>query len=148
MTFISAIEISNKYGSSGKRGSKISVHDIRIATDKSTNKKTSQTMYSLRITVSSDIIKAARFIEGDKVDVLFDLESTPKRILIVRSLKEGWTLIKSNKGEDSRYGFKITHRPEMPSFAEAVDCDAVVTPEGILFDIPSTAVFGRNARAE
>ena len=148
MTFISALEISSKYGHSNRRGIAISKSDIRIGTDKSTVKKTNQVTYSLRISISKDIIKAARFIEGDKLDVLFDLESTPKRMLIVRSIKDGWTLIANSKTKDSRYGFKITHRPEMPSFYEGVDCDAVVTSEGILFDIPSVAIYGKNARAE
>jgi len=148
MTFISAIEISKKYGHSNRRGVAVSRSDIRIGTDKSTVKKTNQITYSLRISISNDIIKQARFIDGDKVDVLFDLESTPKRMLITRSLKDGWTLIANGKTKDSRFGFKITHRPEMPSFFEGVDCDAVVTSEGILFDIPSVAVYGKNAREE
>jgi hypothetical protein len=148
MTFISALEIANKYGFSSRRGIATSKSDIRIATDKSFTKKTNITNYSLRISISNDIVKQARFIEGDKVDILFDLESTPKRILIVRSIKEGWTLVANTKAKDTRYGFKITQRPEMPSFNEPIDCDAVVTPEGILFDIPSTAVFGKNAREE
>ena len=86
MTFISALEISSKYGHSNRRGIAISKSDIRIGTDKSTVKKTNQVTYSLRISISQNIVKQARFIEGDKVDVLFDLESTPKRMLIVRSI--------------------------------------------------------------
>ena len=73
MTFISALEIANKYGFSNRRGIAISKSDIRIGTDKSLVKKTNQVTYSLRISISNDIVKQARFIEGDKVDVLFDL---------------------------------------------------------------------------
>jgi len=147
MSFISALEINKKYGcGSGRgRGRIYSDHDIYLATDKSVA-KTNQIVYSLRFSVSQKLIKEARFIHGDKVDVLFDFESNPKRILIVRSLVGGWSLYANSKTKNARFNFKITHRPELPSFTESTPTSAVVTSEGILFDIPPTAIFGRNAR--
>lgn len=146
MSFISALELSKKYTNKGGRGRVHSDHDIAMATDKSVA-KTGQIVYSLRFSISAKLIKEARFIEGDKVDVLFDFESSPKRVLIVRSLAGGWTLYNNNKNKDSRYNFKITYRPELPSFEQSTPTKAVVTSEGILFDIPPTAIFGKNARA-
>lgn len=146
MTFISALELNKKYGIRGVRGRAASDHDVNLATDKSTA-KTGQVVYSLRFSISAKLIKEARFIEGDKVDVLFDFESSPKRVLIVRSLAGGWSLYSNNKSKDARFNFKITQRPELPSFEESTPTKAVVTSEGILFDIPETAIFGRNARA-
>jgi len=145
MSFFSALELNKKYSNKGGRGRAVSNTDITLATDKSVQ-KTGQVSYSLRFSISPKLMKEARFIEGDKVDVLFDFASTPKRALIVRSLHGGWSLYNNNKNKDSRYNFKITHRPELPSFKESTEAKAVVTSEGILFDIPSTAVFGRNAR--
>lgn len=146
MSFISALELNKKYGATRGTGRATSNDDVVIATDKSVA-KTGQVVYSLRFSLSAKLIKEARFIEGDKVDVLFDLESDPKRILIVRSLNGGWSLYKNTKkNPDARFNVKITYRPEMPSFAESIATNAVVAAEGILFDIPTTAVFGRNAR--
>lgn len=146
MSFISAIELSKKYSHKTGRGRSAVQQDIYLATDKSVA-KTGQVVYSLRFSLSAKLVKEARFIEGDKVDVLFDFESDPKRILIVRSLAGGWSLYKNVKTKEGRYNFKITYRPEMPSFTQSTPANAVVTSEGILFDIPSTAIFGRNARA-
>jgi len=146
MNFISALELNKKYAKKGGRGRMVVDHDISLATDKSTS-KVGQVVYSLRFSISSRIIKEARFIEGDKVDVLFDLESNQKRILIVRSLSGGWSLYSNNKSKNGRFNFKITHRPEFPSFLESTATNAIVTSEGILLDIPNTAIFGKNARA-
>lgn len=146
MSFFSALELNKKYSTRGGRGRSLSDTDISLATDKSVQ-KTGQVSYSLRFSISPKLMKEARFIEGDKVDVLFDFESSPKRALIVRSLHGGWTLYNNSKNKDTRFNFKITHRPELPSFEESTDTKAVVTSEGILFDIPTTAIFGRNARA-
>jgi hypothetical protein len=146
MSFISALELNKKYTNKGGRGRSLSDADISLATDKSVQ-KTGQVTYSLRFSISPKLMKEARFIEGDKVDVLFDFASSPKRALIVRSLAGGWTLYNNNKNKNSRFNFKITHRPELPSFENSTDANAVVTSEGILFDIPTTAIFGRNARA-
>jgi hypothetical protein len=146
MSFVSALELSKTYSRKGGRGRVHSDHDVALATDKSVA-KTGQIVYSLRFSISAKLIKEARFIEGDKVDVLFDFESSPKRVLIVRSLAGGWSLYNNNKNKNSRFNFKITYRPEMPSFEESTPTKAVVTSEGILFDIPPTAIFGRNARA-
>lgn len=146
MSFISAIELSKNYGGRNGRG-RVSVdQDVCMSTDKSVA-KTGQVVYSLRFSISPKLIKEARFIEGDKVDVLFDFESNPKRVLVVRSLHGGWSLYSNGKNANSRFNFKITHRPEMPSFTESTATKAVVTSEGILFDVPPTAIFGRNARA-
>jgi hypothetical protein len=146
MSFISALELNKKYTNKGGRGRIVSNSDISLSTDKSVQ-KTGQVAYSLRFSISPKLMKEARFIEGDKVDILFDFESSPKRALIVRSLAGGWTLYNNNKNKNSRFNFKITHRPELPSFEQSTDANAVVTSEGILFDIPPTAIFGRNARA-
>lgn len=146
MSFISALEINKKYAKKGGRGRVHAEQDVALATDKSVA-KTGQVVYSLRFSISAKLIKEARFIEGDKVDVLFDFESSPKRVLVVRSLAGGWSLYNNNKNKDSRFNFKITHRPELPSFEQSTPTKAVVTSEGILFDIPPTAIFGRNARA-
>jgi hypothetical protein len=146
MSFISALELNKKYGVKNGRGRSLTNHDIALATDKSVC-KTGQIVYSLRFSISAKLVKEARFIEGDKVDVLFDFESSPKRVLVVRSLAGGWSLYNNNKNKDSRFNFKITYRPEMPSFETSTPTKAVVTSEGILFDIPPTAIFGRNARA-
>ena len=146
MSFFSALELNKKYSNKGGRGRALLTTDITLATDKSVQ-KTGQVTHSSRFSIAPKLMKEARFIEGDKVDVLFDFESTPKRALIVRSLAGGWTLYNNSKNKDTRFNFKITHRPELPSFAESTETKAVVTSEGILFDIPPTAIFGRNARA-
>lgn len=147
MSFISAIELNKKYSKGGRTGRASAKDDVILATDKSVQ-KTGQVSYSLRFSIAERLVKEARFIHGDKVDILFDIDSDPKRILIVRSLHGGWTLYR-NGGENSknaRFNIKITYRPEMPSFANSTPTSAVVAAEGILFDIPPTAVFGRNAR--
>ena len=146
MTFISALALNKNYSKRGGRGRCTADFDISLSTDKSAA-KTGQITYSLRFSISPRLIKEARFIEGDKVDVLFDFESIPKRVLIVRSLTNGWSLYSNTESKNSRFNFKITHRPEYPSFQESTPTNAVVTAEGILFDIPNTAIFGRNARA-
>lgn len=146
MSFISAIEMSKNYGARNGRGRVSADQDVCMSTDKSVQ-KTGVITYSLRFSISAKIIKEARFIEGDKVDVLFDFESSPKRVLVVRSLSGGWRLYPNGKAKNSRFNFKITHRPEMPSFENSTPTKAVVTSEGILFDIPTTAIFGKNARA-
>lgn len=147
MSFISALELNKKYTKRGGTGRASVKDDVIIATDKSVQ-KTGQVNYSLRFSISEKIIKEARFIEGDKVDILFDVESSPKRILIVRSLQGGWSLYRNGvkDSQNARYNVKITYRPEMPSFTQSTATNAVVAAEGILFDIPPTAVYGRNAR--
>ena len=105
--------------------------------------------YALRMGIANHVAKEARFLVGDKVDLLIDEEG--RRCLIKRDPKGRWSLhtSKSVKASRSRMMLKITFRVGMPSVATttAID-DYEITPEGILLRMPEEVSFDRNMRTE
>jgi len=118
--------------------------DVVICTDKSHAKDADEPRYSLRIKISSRLLKEARYQKGDRVDVLLDTEE--KKMLVRRVSNGGWAL--SFIG-DSSAQVKFSWCAGLPSVAEASPCiDPKVTAEGIVFTLPENAVFDRNVRLD
>lgn len=147
MAFVSAQKLLDECGSpSGRRG-RAGGSDVKFATDitrKHGNKDPSP-IYSVRFSLSAEIMKKARFMPGDKVDVLFDPENNAG--LIQRTTSGGWSL--SQTSTSPRISIKLTWRPGLPTIASTGCCtDIQVVDEGIMFRFPEATSFGRNARAE
>jgi hypothetical protein len=99
----------------------------------------------MRFSLSPEIIAKARFMPGDKVDILFDQDA--RAGLIKRTSIGGWSL--SQTPASQRFSIKLTWREGLPTIANTDGCtDVQVTDEGIIFKFPDGASFDHNARAE
>jgi len=148
MAFVSISDIT---GHTGRKGNKpANAADVVVAVDKA-SKKGEPTRFSLRVSISPDIAKKARLIAGDRVTILFDRDAPTPQALLKRVASGGWMLSASSKhvvkgGVASRLTARFTWTVGLPSLAEPEQCDAVVTDEGVLFDIPASASFTKNMR--
>lgn len=101
-------------------------------------------VWALVVSISTSIAKKARFMLGDKVELLFDPE---KRIgLLKRTNDGGWSLTSGGKDIKSRMYFKIQFVVGMPSVKQNTGCPSEVTPEGIEFIFPDEVSFTENLR--
>lgn len=147
MNFVSAQKMIEEQGRpTGGRGRR-SGADITFATDITRSHRCSNPspFYSVRFSLSKEVIKKARLLPGDKVDVLFDKENNAG--LIRRTTSGGWALSKTKTSP--RISVKFTWCPGLPTIASAGDCtDIQVTDEGIMFRFPEGTSFTHNVRAE
>lgn len=146
MAFISAQKLLEECGRPASNRSRAS-SEISFATDitRTHSGKNPDPIYSVRFSLSQEIIKKARFMPGDKVDILFDPERNAG--LIKRTSSGGWALSQTNSSP--RIAIKFTWRPGLPTIANTAGCTEVqVTDEGIMFRFPEGTMFDRNARAE
>lgn len=99
------------------------------------------------IRLSKALAKEARILHGDRVDFLFDPEA--KVGLLKRINKGGFAASATGKradtinpGEYYCVTIKATYFPGMPLLDGYRECEtAVVTDEGILFDLPPEVTF-------
>ena len=140
MAFISTMELTGR-NSSTKR---MSLADVMFATDLRVNTERRTSNHALRISISAKIAKEARIINGDRVDLMFDKESTPQRGLIKRVTVGGWAMtLNSKRLKNSRLVTRVGLVKGMPTVPDATDCNAIVTEEGILFDLPASCSFDK-----
>jgi hypothetical protein len=100
----------------------------------------------MRLSISQEIVKKARFMPGDRVDVLIDREA--RMVLIKRVTSGGWALSYRTKSNE-RAMVQISWSIGLPSVSQAAPCSEVkVTEDGIIFKLPDCAVFDRNARLD
>lgn len=134
------VKISDYAGVGSTKHRRSNNADLIIATDLSgLNGRDKKARYSLRISISAKVARSARIIAGDLVDVAFDADSTPQRGLLVRVNQGGWKICHvggKETNKNTRLVFKVTSIKGMPTFAEPYNLDAVITDEGILFDLP------------
>jgi len=143
MAFISTMTLTGRNGFT-KRAS---LADVVFATDLRGNKSRNSSYHALRISISVKIAKEARIMNGDKVDLMFDRESTPQRGLIKRVAAGGWAMTASSKNlKNSRLVTRVVLVDGMPTILNSSDCNAIVTEEGILFDLPANCSFEKNMR--
>jgi len=131
-------------GVEAKRGnhSKIPSDQILFATDKR-SKGDKGSLFCMRIGIPVKTAKKARFVAGDKVEVLFDVAD---RVGLVRRVSSGgYTLCKHH--ENSRLTVKATYYPGMPTVSDSVGCLSDVTDDGIVFMLPDSVSFEKNLRA-
>ena len=148
MAFVKATELIksfNKKNNRQVRGQRL-ISDVCIATDLGPCNKAGKRTYQMRVTISKDIAKKARIIQGDRLEISFDKDSDPPRALIGRITEGGWKAIHTSKSPEAGLVFKIMMCEGMPSFKSASQCEAVVTDEGILFDLPKNHSFTQNLR--
>lgn len=146
MAFISTIQLKTSSNNNKiNRARSTSNIPLIISTDLAGINKAGHKRYSLRLGISGQLAKEARLIAGDTVDVLFDRESNPVRGLIKRVKNDGWALVKGDKN-GSKLFLKISNVEGMPTFALTYPCNAVVTDDGILFDLPHEHSFTENLR--
>jgi len=149
MAFISIVQLKESLDSSVLRGRHTINAGLVIATDFSGKNKEGKNRYSLRVSLSSKLAKESRLIHGDRIDILFDKESSPMRGLITRVKGNGWTLVKAGESKNSRLVTKISMVDGMPTFPTAQICEnVVISEEGILFDLPDECSFTENLRAK
>lgn len=147
MKFVSAQKMIEEHGRPTSTRARSSRADVKFATDitRSHRCRSPSPIYSVRFSLSKEVIKKARFMPGDKVDVLFDKENSAG--LIRRTTSGGWTL--SQTTTSPRISIKFTWCPGLPTIASTGDCtDIQVTDEGIMFRFPEGTSFTHNARAE
>ena len=148
MAFVKASELIksfNKNNNRQARGAKL-ISDVSIATDLGPLNKSGKRTYQMRVTISKDIAKKARIIYGDRLEISFDKDCEPPRGLISRVTDGGWKASLTSKSNEAGLVFKIMMCDGMPSFSYGSQCDAVVTDEGILFDLPKNHSFTHNMR--
>jgi len=143
MAFVSASEI---IGNTSPR--RHSSAGIVLATDK--QRASGQQYFAVRISLSRELADRARFILGDRVDVMFDIEG--RRCLLRRVNEGGWRLHKAGgngASDGARLNIKFKYSTGLPSVKESVSItDYEIAPEGIIFGIPEEASFERNLRDE
>ena len=145
MAFVSALSIiSERRKTSSRTGPRPSEDAVVLATDLS--KRGDAFSFSVRLTLSKKIVSEARLIPGDCVDVLFDRESNRG---LIKRVKDGcgWKLTAAHQ-KAARLNVKFTWVEGLPTFKHSVGVDAVVTDEGVLFDIPPEAQWEGNARED
>ena len=123
--------------------------DVVIATDICAQGKKSS--YALRVSITAEIAKKARILPGDMVDIAFDQDTSPPMGKLTRVISGGWKIGKvggAKGNSNSRLSVKIHFIKGMPSFANATGCVAIVTEEGIIFDISGDYSFTKNIREE
>ena len=143
MAFISADTIAKQYGNQCKKFSGPSDEFVIFGFSKGGEGRRKQINFNL----GREIVKRARFLPSDRVDVLFD--PTSRRGLIKRVAAGGWALSPLGKspsalkeGELTRLSVKLTWREGMPKIAESEMCTNVaVTGIGIEFTFPKEAKF-------
>lgn len=145
MAFVSATEIAKRSNRGGTRRTRIQ-EDLVMATDSQRSKNNPG--YALRIGMTQALAERARFLPGDRVDLLIDAEE--RRCMIRRVDTGGWKLTSPNPGSaGGRLLLKMKHREGLPTTPVAAACrDVVVSPEGIEFTVPDSARFTGNARLE
>jgi hypothetical protein len=125
------ISFSEKYGGSG-RGPKTE-RDVRKTVALSTTKAGGNGRISLVFTIGKDVLKDVRWIEKDKIDVLFDGEMT---FWLKRVKTGGWTL-GCQKDVKNFMSIKISHREGMPIVEKITTMEnVVIKDEGILCELP------------
>ncbi len=153
MAFKNISEILKTSGKDLRSGRRTSSADVQCSTDKGGSvldaTKRSIPYYAFRISISQEIAKKARILNGDSVTVLFDRDTTPARGLLCRVTSGGWKLSDGggrNTSKKARLSVKMTYVKGIPSFKHTAGCESVVTDEGILFDLPSDCSFDENLR--
>jgi hypothetical protein len=145
--FISCADVVSKTGGrKGKRGRYTKNYDMAFSSSVA-GKDKGLTRRQIVFYISGHILKQARIMIGDQIDVLFD--PLDKTGLIKRVTQGGYTLSSTKKYKDpaipSRGRISITHVPSLPFINELVTCSAVsVTDEGILFQFPKETIFPDN----
>ena len=136
MTFKSISELAAKAPRTEAKGAKLT-----ISTDVAHKRAGGEEAFSLRFGLSDELLKEARFIAGDRVDVLLDVEA--RLGLIRRTLQGGWKI----SGSKAKKVVQMTWTEGLPSVPTTSACESVtVTDEGIMFELPKTAQFGPCAR--
>ena len=97
---------------------------------------------AVRFTLGELLLKKARIINGDKVEVLFDPNDKTGLIRRTDKASVAWSI--SVRGTNKKSAdVRITWFPGMPSIAAAAQCESVtVGDEGILFAFPKATTFG------
>lgn len=143
MNFKSVTEIIGKVPG---RGGRRLPQGVSISTDRRSPKGHAASEFSMRLSISQEIIKKARFMPGDRVDVLIDREA--RMVLIKRVTSGGWALSYRTKSNE-RAMVQISWSIGLPSVSQSTPCSEVkVTEDGIIFKLPDCAVFDRNARLD
>lgn len=143
MTFVSAYKAARSVRGvrMGKTGSD---SGVVLATDKQKSKD-GVWRYSVRINISSDLYERARFLEGDRLDVLFSQELHMAKI--VRVEEGGWAA--SFRPNSSKRILKFALFDGMPTVARSSVCEIVsIETNAITVKLPSGASFEKNLREE
>lgn len=141
MAFKSASEITKRVQRVGPSG-----EDLTMTTDTQATKSNGERSYSLRFGVSMALLKEARIMEGDRVDLLFDEEA---RLGLIKRVTAGGWAVGRRTSTSSKITIQLTWAEGLPSVSGPSACESVsVTDEGILFVLPTGAQFGPCARAE
>lgn len=143
MNFKSVTEIS---GRAPGRGGQRLLDGVTISTDRRSPRGHAASEYTMRFSISQQLTKKARFMPGDRVDVLIDREA--RLVLIKRVSSGGWALSYRTKSNE-RAMVQISWCEGLPSVKRSTACsDVQVTEDGIIFKLPDSAVFDRNARLD
>jgi hypothetical protein len=99
---------------------------------------------SLVFAIYPDLIKQARWQEGDRIDVLYD--KSDRTGLLKRVPKGGYALTARGQQAHSAMQVKFTWYEGMPYVDEASDViEYTLTEEGILFSFPENTTFERRS---
>ena len=146
MAFVSAFSEAQQNGRSGVSSEKLRIHGKRLffrSAKSGKRKDGTERMPQLIFVISADLMKEARLIFGDRIDVLFDKEA---RLGLIKRMSGndggGWKL--TPNGGNSKHGsVSISHRNAFPLPPKCgVECENVsVNDEGVLFIFPESVVF-------
>ena len=137
MEFVSANSFFSK---SSNLGGRAPVGDKVVFSILKNNKKPKDKAFTLCIRLPQTVAKKARFMAGDRIDVLFHVTS---RLVLVKRVRDGrWSFY----GDGKSLTTSLSYRSGMPSVSQATPCEYTITDEGLVFELPETASFERNLR--
>ena len=146
MGFISVNEYRNRSGVTSGRGGwnahtgedLVISHDLASCNKPGTKKRT-----SLRIRVSSGVLKQARWVIGDRIEMLFDPEAG---LGLLRRVSVGGNAL-CGRSKSSGATLTTSWYEGMPSVFPSAACqNVVVDEEGVLFQLPGDVSFTENKR--
>jgi len=120
---------------------------ITLSQDSNGVGKDGKPQWALRISLSKSLSEVSNFKQGDRVDVLFDTETTPPRGLLVKDDSSDWRLSQNKGSCAARLVVKLRWRDGMPSLLTTEGCQAIIVDGNILFDVPDSARFDDNLKS-
>lgn len=142
MAFISISKLRNKHYSP-RQVSSSRPSDLTFSTYIGGTSKAGIRKYYLVIVVGAELLKKARFMIKDKVDVLFDPEDGCG--LIKRTMDGTLNINATSKNKPPNGKIVVTLSDGMPYVKTSKLCDSVeINEEGILFRIPGYSIYSKD----
>jgi len=127
MAFISVKSIAKGKGFLNNHG-RIANYDLALSKGKAGNG------FALHIYIPPKTLKQARFIDGDRVDLLFD--PVDQSAMLTRVTEGGWKISRANKQSAGCVSLSINWLPaDFPIPDKVTPAECTIADSGILFKV-------------